>query len=190
MKKLIITILSAGLALTTLTGCSETPNMGMTYQSGDGTVTEFQAMTRPTPVRWGGIANDGLPISSENLSGVITVLNFWYAACVACRVETPDLVALEKEFAGKAQFVGVNVRDSAETANAFKRNFNVNFPSVMDASTGQVVLAFTGIVTPSAVPTTLVIDRSGRVSARILGVADKETLRALIKTVYDEAMAD
>jgi hypothetical protein len=49
-----------------------------------------------------------------------------------------------------------------------------------------VVLAFTGIVTPQAVPTTLVIDRKGRVAARVLGRIEPATLRALIKRVVDE----
>jgi thiol-disulfide isomerase/thioredoxin len=118
------------------------------------------------------------------------VLNFWYAACTACRVETPDLVALSNEFKNQAQFVGVNVRDTADTANAFKRSFKVPFPTIIDASSGSVLLSFTGIVTPSAVPTTLVIDKQGKVAARILGVAEKATLKALIKTVTAEVLPD
>jgi thiol-disulfide isomerase/thioredoxin len=102
----------------------------------------------------------------------------------------PDIVELSEEYEGKVQFIGVNVRDTADTANAFKRSFNVNFPSIMDAESGDVVFAFTGVVTPSAVPTTLVIDREGRPAARILGVAEKATLKALIKTVYAEGAAD
>jgi thiol-disulfide isomerase/thioredoxin len=143
-------------------------------------------MNRSAAVSWSGIASDGLPLSSNQLQGVVTVINFWYAACAACRVEMPDIVELSNEYEGKVQFVGVNVRDTADTANAFKRTFKINFPSIMDAESGDVVLAFTGVVTPSAVPTTLVIDRQGRPAARILGVAEKATLKALIKTVYAE----
>jgi thiol-disulfide isomerase/thioredoxin len=186
VRKAVVVIAGLTLALTSLTGCTETPSMNNTYQSGDGTVTEIKPANRAEPVIWSGIANDGLPLSSANLPGVITVMNFWYAACVACRVETPDLVELANEFEGKVQFVGVNVRDSADTANAFKRKFKINFPSIMDAESGDVVLAFTGVVTPSAVPTTLVIDREGRPAARVLGIADKETLKALITSVIEE----
>ncbi|NBR62312.1 MAG: TlpA family protein disulfide reductase, partial [Actinobacteria bacterium] len=121
---------------------------------------------------------------------VVTVLNFWYASCTPCRVETPDLVSLSDEFKNKAQFVGVNVRDSADTANAFRKTFKVNFPTIIDVNSGSVVLAFTGVVSPSAVPTTLVIDRQGRVAARILGVADKSILKALVQTVVDEGASN
>jgi thiol-disulfide isomerase/thioredoxin len=188
VKKVIA--LALLLSTLTITACSETPNLGNTYQSGDGAVTEFKPGGRTEPVNWSGVASDDQIISSENLSGVVTVLNFWYASCPPCRVETPDLVALADEFEGQAQFVGVNVRDSKETANAFKRTFKMNYPSIIDANTGDVVLAFTGVVTPSAVPTTLVIDREGRVAARILGLAKKSTLKALIQTVIAEASAD
>jgi thiol-disulfide isomerase/thioredoxin len=185
-------LLAAAMILSSLSlgACTETPSMNTTYQSGDGTVTEFKTAARSNAVPWAGINSDGILLSSANLTGAVTVLNFWYASCPPCRVETPDLVSLAKEFDGQAQFVGVNVRDSAETANAFKRNFKVNYPTLIDANTGDVVLAFTGVVTPSAVPTTLVIDREGRVAARILGLAEKATLRALIKSVIAEGLPD
>jgi hypothetical protein len=80
----------------------------------------------------------------------------------------------------------VNVRDSAATTIAFDKNFGITWPSIIDAKTGSVVLAFTGIVTPQAVPTTLVIDRDGQVSARILGRIDKSILSTLIKTAVEE----
>ena len=188
MKKLLAaTVILASLSLG---ACTETPSMNTTYQSGDGTVTEFKIAARAKAVSWSGIDTNNQIISSTNLSGVVTVLNFWYASCPPCRVETPDLVALVDEFNGQAQFVGVNVRDSADTAKSFNRNFKVTYPTLIDANSGDVVLAFTGVVTPSAVPTTLVIDRQGRVAARILGLAEKATLRALIKSVIAEAMPD
>jgi thiol-disulfide isomerase/thioredoxin len=99
----------------------------------------------------------------------------------------PELIELQDEFLGdQVQFIGVNVRDTSETALAFARQINLNFPSVMDAKTGSVVLAFTGVVTPQAVPTTLVIDSEGNVSARVLGRIDKGILEELIKTVISE----
>lgn len=190
MRKGLVVLVSSLIALTSLSACTETPSMTNSYMSGDGTVTEFMPMNRTNAVSWGGVTSDGTTLTSDNLTGVVVVLNFWYAACTACRIETPDLVALSEEFDGKVQFVGVNVRDSAETANAFKRTFKINFPSIMDASTGDVVLSFTGIVTPSAVPTTLVIGSDEKVTSRILGVAEKATLKALIKTALAEVAAN
>jgi thiol-disulfide isomerase/thioredoxin len=133
------------------------------------------------------VTESGEAISSTQLEGVITVMNFWYAGCAPCRIEMPELIELQTEFLPEGvQFIGVNVRDSAETSLAFARRIEMNFPSVMDAKTGSVVLGFTGVVTPQAVPTTLVIDAEGNVSARVLGRIDKGILTTLVKTVIEE----
>ena len=157
------------------------------YIAGDGTVTEYAPGSRPKAASWSGITESGDTISSTQLEGVITVMNFWYAGCPPCRVEMPELIDLQTEFLPEGvQFIGVNVRDSAETSLAFARKIGMNFPSVMDAKTGSVVLGFTGVVTPQAVPTTLVIDAQGNVSARVLGRIDKGILTTLIETVIEE----
>jgi thiol-disulfide isomerase/thioredoxin len=157
------------------------------YIAGDGTVTEFASGSRPKAADWSGITESGEAISSTQLQGVITVMNFWYAGCAPCRIEMPELIDLQTEFLPEGvQFIGVNVRDSAETSLAFARRIGMNFPSVMDAKTGSVVLGFTGVVTPQAVPTTLVIDAEGNVSARVLGRIDKGILRTLVKTAIED----
>lgn len=192
-RRALLAAASIVLASLSLAGCAGNDPLAQQYRSGDnknyiagdGTVTEYEASDRSKPVVWQGKLADGSTLSSANLSGVVTVLNFWYAGCAPCRAEAPDLVALAKQFP-KVQFLGVNVRDAAGTAGAFERKFGIQWPSILDASDGSVVLAFTGIVTPQAVPTTLVVDSKGRVAARVLGRIDKSTLKALIKRVVDE----
>ena len=157
------------------------------YIAGDGTVSEFAEANRGKPVSWAGPTESGGILKSDQLSGVVVVMNYWYAGCAPCRAEAPDLVEVNKIFVGKnVQFVGVNVRDSAATALAFDRTFNITWPSILDSQTGSVLLAFTGLVTPQAVPTTLVIDKKGRVAARVLGQVEASTLKALIQRVVDE----
>ena len=193
MKKVAITLMLSAFVLVS-SGCAtdslaeqfrEGDNKN--YIAGDGTVTEFALGSRPKAADWSGVSESGDSLSSDHLAGVITVINFWYAGCAPCRVEMPELIELQEQFLGdEVQFIGVNVRDTSETALAFARQINLNFPSVMDAKTGSVVLAFTGVVTPQAVPTTLVIDSEGNVSARVLGRIDKGILEELIKTVISE----
>jgi len=157
------------------------------YISGDGTTLEIAASDRSKPVVWKGVTDAGAVLSSANLSGVVTVMNFWYAGCAPCRAEAKDLEALYQQFLpSKVQFVGVNVRDTASTALAFDRAFGMTYPSIIDNNTGSVVLAFTGTVSPQAVPTTIVVDRKGRVAARILGRLEKGTLKAMIEKVVAE----
>lgn len=193
MKKVAIALMISAFVLVS-SGCATDPlakqfreGDNKNYIAGDGTVTEFALGSRPKAADWSGMSESGDSLSSDQLAGVITVINFWYAGCAPCRVEMPELIELQDQFLGdQVQFIGVNVRDTSETALAFARQINLNFPSVMDAKTGSVVLAFTGVVTPQAVPTTLVIDSEGNVSARVLGRIDKGILEELIKTVISE----
>ena len=193
MRKLLAALAISALVLTTSACANDSladqfrSGDNKNYIAGDGTVTEFAPGSRPKAASWSGVTESGEAISSTQLDGVITVMNFWYAGCAPCRIEMPELIQLQTEFLPEGvQFIGVNVRDSAETSLAFARRIDMNFPSVMDAKTGSVVLGFTGVVTPQAVPTTLVIDAQGNVSARVLGRIDKGILTTLVKTVIEE----
>jgi thiol-disulfide isomerase/thioredoxin len=191
MKRVVAVVLTVGLALG-MSGCANDPlaeqfrsGTNKNYISGDGSVTEFQG-ERSVGEHWVAETFDGQVLDSKDLLGRVVVLNFWYAGCAPCRAETPDLAEIAANFEAKGvQVVGVNVRDSAETALAFARKQNLNYPSVMDIEFGSVVQAYTGVVSPSAVPTTLVINAKGEVTARVLGRFEPSTLRSLIETALE-----
>jgi hypothetical protein len=61
----------------------------------------------------------------------------------------------------------VAFKDGQDNAKAFERKFKISYPSLFDAD-GQITLAFRA-VPPNAIPTTLVLDREGRVAARVIG---------------------
>lgn len=188
MKRLAAVAISIGL-LVTLSACASDPladqfrsGTNKNYISGDGSVTEFNGQ-KSVGEKWTSTTFDGQIISSDSLLGHVTVLNFWYAGCAPCRAETPDLAKIASTYEAKGVYVvGVNVRDTAPTALAFARTHKLNYPSVMDIETGAVVQAYTGVVSPSAVPTTLVINAKGEVTSRVLGRFEPSTLRSLIDT--------
>jgi thiol-disulfide isomerase/thioredoxin len=189
----IVIFIVGSLALS-LAGCSSDPladqfrsGDSKNYIAGDGTVTEFAVDQRPSFLPFTGQTESGMQLSSDAFAGQVVVMNWWYSACAPCRAEAPDLQTLYEEFADQGvEFVGVNVRDTAATALAFDRNFGITFPSIIDAQSGSVSLAFQGVVSPQAVPTTIVIDKNGKVASRILGRIDASILRTLIKTVVTE----
>ena len=184
----VVTFLAMGM-MATLSGCSTDPladqfraGDNKMYISGDGSVTEFQG-EKFVAEGWTSVTSDGQTLSSDGLKGHVTVLNFWYAGCAPCRAEVGDLVAIANDYEDDGVYVvGVNVRDTAATALAFARTHEMNFPSVMDNETGAVVQSYTGVVSPSAVPTTLVLNAKGEVTARVLGRFEPKTLRTLIDT--------
>ncbi|WP_083339466.1 TlpA family protein disulfide reductase [Arthrobacter crystallopoietes] len=179
---------SAVLASLLLSGCgaadplAEKVNAGTnSYVAGDGSVAEYAADIRGETVRFSGQLFDGTTLANDDWAGQVTVLNVWYAACAPCRVEAPDLSALHSEFEPQGvKFYGINTRDEAPTAEAFERSFGIEYPSLKDKN-GKILLALTDYVPPQAVPTTLVLDKEGRVAARILGIAEKSTLKAIIQ---------
>lgn len=188
MRRLVAAFLVLGSAFS-LSACASDPlaeqfrsGTNKNYISGDGSVTEFQG-EKSKGADWIAATFDGQVLESKNLLGHVVVLNFWYAGCAPCRAETPDLAAIASEYEAQGvQVVGVNVRDTAETALAFARTHNLNYPSVIDIESGAVVQAYTGVVSPSAVPTTLVINAKGEITARVLGRFVPSTLRSLIDT--------
>jgi peroxiredoxin len=191
VKRLVV----AAVALALLAGCSADPlaqqyqsGTNQNYISGDGTLTLIDIADRGPAIEFEGETAEGSRVSSADFAGEVVVLNFWYAACPPCRVEAPDLQALHEQFDGAgAQFLGVNVRDQAATAAGFEREFGITYPSVIDANEGSMLLAFAGTVAPNAVPTTLVIDKQGRVAARFLGLIDEP---GILRTIINETIAE
>ena len=177
---------AAALAALALAGCASADGVagqvgGAGYIAGDGFVTEVPLEERQAPGDFGGPLTEGGDFQSAQLDGV-TLVNFWYAACPPCRIEAPVLAELHAEFGDRVDFLGVNTRDGAAQANAFEEQFGIAYPSILDDESAGAQLAFTGIVAPNAVPSTLVLDKEGRVAARVSGaVSDTSILSTLLQ---------
>lgn len=182
MKRSILAAASGVALIALLAGCTSNDTLANDYRdgttngyiSGDGAVVEVAAPDRKAPVVFEGTDENGDTVSSADLAGDVVVVNFWYAGCPPCRKEAPDLEALHQQYKDQGvSFVGVNTSDSAETALAFARKFGVTYPSILDVESNAVQLAFAGQVAPNAVPTTLVLDKQGRVAARFSGLVSE-----------------
>jgi thiol-disulfide isomerase/thioredoxin len=159
------------------------------YVAGDGTVQQLAVTDRPTTVVLSGTTVDGTPWSSvADAKGKVVVVNVWGSWCPPCVEETPRLqqVWASLSAAGKpVQFVGIDIKESPATAAAFLKANGVTFPSLSDgASGGQPMLALQGRA--PATPSTLVLDRQGRIAARILGPVTAATLSAIVDDVVGE----
>lgn len=185
-------VVAASIVL--LAGCSSDPlaeqyanGSDQGYISGDGSTVELPPEQRTDPVVYEGVDTEGNTISSADYLGKVHVVNFWWAGCAPCRVEAPDLVALSAEY-DEVPFLGVNTNDGADTARTFARDFGIEFPSILDVDDVAVQLAFAGSgMPPNAVPTTLVMDREGRVAGRISGlIRDPSILAAMIDRVLED----
>ena len=124
---------------------------------------------------------DGSRLTDADLRGTVTVLNVWGSWCGPCRAEAPELVDAVERLGRRAQFFGINVRDSPDAARAFERAFEIPYPSVRPDDSAAALLAFGGVLSAVAVPTTVVVDANGKVAARIVGQTDASTLVGLVE---------
>jgi peroxiredoxin len=156
------------------------------YISGDGVATEIAPPDRGEPLEVVGTTYDDEEFSSVDRRGDLLVLNVWYASCPPCRKEAPDLQGIHEEYQDQGVFfIGVNVRDTAGPARAFEETYGITYPSMPDPD-AEIMYSLRGQVAPNAVPSTLVLDREGRVAARVSGAADPSVLRAMIDAVITE----
>jgi thiol-disulfide isomerase/thioredoxin len=128
---------------------------------------------------------DGTEFSSAELSGDVTVINFWGSWCPPCRVETPQFQQVYSEVRGEGvRFLGVNVKDDGQLAGAFLKSKGITFPSLYDPR-GEVALAFRDYPA-NAIPSTIVLDRAGRVAAVYTAAVEPGDLRAVLARVVEE----
>lgn len=129
-----------------------------------------------------GTRLDGGTLSTSGWRGRVVVINFWGSWCGPCRSEAADLAGAAKELApAGAQFLGVNVRDDKDKAQAFQRRFGVGYPSIFDPQ-GEVALRFAGAA-PRSTPATVVVDKADRVAAVIDGAVDRQELVDVVHQV-------
>ena len=128
---------------------------------------------------------DGTAFESSELTGDITVLNFWGSWCAPCRVETPEFQAVYADVADLGvQFLGVDVKDDRQLAQAFVESVGAEYPSLFDPR-GEVALAFRGFPA-NVVPSTIVIDTAGQVAAVYVAVVPEDDLRRALDLLLAE----
>ncbi|PFG34139.1 thiol-disulfide isomerase/thioredoxin [Sanguibacter antarcticus] len=160
--------------------------VGQGYASGDGSLQTWSVADRTDPVEISGTDFSGDPVDTIGDGDEIVVLNTWYAACPPCRAEVPALLEVATERASDGvRLVGINGTDDSGAALAFEREHGVTWPSIADTD-GSAVAALQDVVPVQAVPTTVVLDRQGRVAARVLGQIEASTLDGLIDDVLAE----
>lgn len=131
---------------------------------------------------------DGKPVSLAEFRGHVVVLNVWGSWCGPCRAEADDLERLRRQTGAEGiRFLGINTRDrDPAPARAFVRAHGLGFPSLYDP-TGELLLRFPpALLNPQAIPSTLVIDRRGRVAVSIGGAVTDEELRPVLARVAGE----
>ena len=176
---LLLALVAAGCS--SLTGTNEGG-----YITGDGTTTAWSPGERGTPVELTGTTLDGKDVDLADYRGKPVVVNVWWSGCGPCRREMPLLQQASSELSGEARFLGINTRDSSpDNGLAFERSVGAAYPSIY-APDGRALLAFPNL--PRPLPSTVVLDAQGRISATISGpVPSKLTITQLVECATSAA---
>ncbi|MCI0384088.1 TlpA disulfide reductase family protein [Streptomyces sp. CNQ085] len=187
-------VTAAAVCALLLSGCGgeggqeQSSGSGKNYVDGTGAVTEVEPADREPAPELSGETVDGKRLDVADYRGDVVVLNVWGSWCPPCRAEMPHLVRVAGETEDQGvRFVGINTRDLDRVpAQRFEEEYEVPYPSLYDPS-GKLLLRFPkGSLNPQAIPSTLVLDREGRIAARALKPLGEEELRSMIDPLVEE----
>ncbi|QGV79196.1 TlpA family protein disulfide reductase [Streptomyces ficellus] len=189
-------VLAAALALTACSGESGGKSGGggnTNFVTSTGGIDTVAKGERTAPGKLAGETLDGKRLDVADLKGKIVVLNVWGSWCGPCRAEAKHFTKVANELKARGvEFVGINARDgNKRQALAFEESFAVPYPSLYDPAGELLLYGFPkGTLNPQGIPSTIVLDRDGKIAARALKPLNDTDLRTMIDPILkDEAPA-
>jgi thiol-disulfide isomerase/thioredoxin len=175
---IMVLALFAAFSLTACGGGSSSPEES--FIEGSGAVTKIDSEKRNAAPALSGMTLSGKTFIFNPVQ--VAVVNVWASWCSPCRAEIPTLIELSKQYPD-VQFMGILTRDNPATAEAFARRFAMPYPTFIDDS---LLIGFKGSLPANAIPSTVLIDKSGNVAARISGEVTLISLSKLIRELEEE----
>jgi peroxiredoxin len=103
---------------------------------------------------------DGPNLRLQEQRGRVVMINFWATWCGPCRQEMPHLAKLYDKYRGSGfELLAVNVDEEQAKAIGLAQKLDLKFPVLFDGEKKQV----SGLYDLKAMPSTVIIDRDGRV---------------------------
>ncbi|MGW1835693.1 TlpA family protein disulfide reductase [Streptomyces sp. BBFR2] len=187
-----LTLLAAGtvLASLTLSACGEGTSGGSSqtrFVQGKNGIARVAAADRQQAPDIAGESTTGAHLDLADYKGKVVVLNVWGSWCGPCIAEAPNFAKVAKDTEKQGvQFVGINTRDNKTQATSFEDQHKMPYPSLFDPA-GKLMLRFPkGSLNPQSIPSTIAIDRHGKIAARSLGPLAEDDLRAMLKPLIAE----
>ncbi|MFI8828392.1 TlpA family protein disulfide reductase [Streptomyces sp. NPDC053431] len=183
--------LAAALALTACSSDNGKSGGGgnTNFVTNTGGVSTVAKGERKAVNKIAGQTLDGKRLDVADLKGKVVVLNIWGSWCPPCRAEAPHFAKVAKDMKAKGvEFVGINTRDDeTDKGRSFEEEFGIPYPSLFDP-TGKLILSGfpKGSMPPQAIPSTIVLDRDGKIAARSLMALDETKLRSVIDPLVAE----
>ncbi|MCX4748357.1 TlpA family protein disulfide reductase [Kitasatospora sp. NBC_01287] len=185
-------LLTAAAAVLALAGCSTgsggSGDAQAGFVSGTGGVDTVPLAARKAAPAIAGKDLEGQQVKLSDYAGKIVVVNIWGSWCSPCRDEAKGLEQSYEKYKDQGvQFLGINTRDTDPTnAHQFEVNQGITYPSIYDPDGTQILKFPKGSLNPQAIPTTMVVDRQGRLAARAMKAMSIYDLDAMLAPLLAE----
>lgn len=123
---------------------------------------------------------DSNDVTLESFKGKVILLNFWATWCGPCKAEIPGFVELQAKYTDDLVVIGFSVDDPADKARAFANEYKINYPVLLGLGRDEVQDAYGPIW---GIPTSFLIDRSGKVCKKHMGIAPKAVFEKEIQAL-------
>jgi thiol-disulfide isomerase/thioredoxin len=180
---------AAALVLTACgSGGTSGGSAGTKFVTGTGGIDTVKKGDRQALPQISGQTLEGKDLDLADYKGKVLVINVWGSWCAPCRAEMPHLVKVANDTkADGVEFVGINTRDPNKSpAVKFQKEYDVPYPSLYDPM-GKLMLRFpAGSLNPKAIPSTIIVDRDGKIAARALKALGEDELRKTLEPLIAE----
>jgi peroxiredoxin len=127
----------------------------------------------------------GTSIRLSDLKGRVVLLDFWTTWCQPCKIEIPWYTEFVNKYEGGLVVIGVSLDDDGwKSVRPFIKKYKVDYPIVMGDD--SVAKQF---INTEFLPTTLLIDRAGKIAVNNIGIINKDVFEKEIRTLLDETMS-
>jgi thiol-disulfide isomerase/thioredoxin len=127
-------------------------------------------------------ANGG-NIKLSDYKGKIVIVDFWATWCPPCRKGIPDLISIKQQYGESIVIIGISMdTDSKSEVVPFIQKMGINYPIAY--ATPEVAQAYGGI---EAIPTSFVVDKSGKIVDMHVGLVPKEDFTSVIDKLLNKS---
>ncbi len=132
---------------------------------------DARATGKPAPLDYIVKDMNGRDVHLADFKGKIILLNFWATWCGPCKLEIPDLVALQEKYANRIVVLGFSVDDTPEQLKAYAAEYQMNYPVLVGSGHENIQDAYGPMW---GIPVTVIIDRDGKIAKKQSGIRSLE----------------
>jgi peroxiredoxin len=164
-------------------GRASSPDEPSASSTPDSAATRGVCTAKQAPAKLAYTVKDmnGADVRLSDYKGKVILLNYWATWCGPCKIEIPDLVALQDKFKDEGFVIlGVSQDDDPETLRAFASAYKMNYPVLVGRDQPDLLDAQGPLW---GLPTSYLIGRDGTICTRHLGPATKEEFERELKAL-------